>query len=201
MRSVAAGFVVPVVQRLHHLEGLEIQDLQKEVAGWQNCEGVVTRLLDGSWLKIKSDWWEKAGYSSNFTGRIANRVQQVKKVVEDNISRGQHHLVRVAVKGLAQNVRVPEVVELFPACCRAEMVYPHTGRISLVVVTFRSVAHRNATLKAYDGNESIQVQPAYNCRTRTSARARVCTHQILPRVWRRRQQPMVCSSNNSHQQE
>jgi hypothetical protein len=109
MRSVAAGFGVSVAQRLQHLEGLEIQDLQKEVSSWHNCEGVVTRLLDGSWLKIKSDWWEKTGYSSAFTGRIADRIQQVKQGVQRNISRGQHHLVRVAVKGLAHNVRVTEV--------------------------------------------------------------------------------------------
>jgi hypothetical protein len=195
MRSVAAGFGVPVVQRLHHLEGLEIQELQKEVAGWQNCEGVVTRLLDGSWLKVKSDWWKKSGYSSSFTARIANRVEQVKRGVSDNISRGQHHLVRVAVKGLAQDIRVPEVVALFPACCKVEVVYKHNGRLSLVVVTFRTVAQRNATLKAYNGNERVQVQPAYSCRTRDSDRARVCTHQILPRVW---QQTRV-DSTQQHQ--
>ena len=63
MRSVAAGFGVPVVQRLHHLEGVEIQDLQNIVAPWHNCEGVVTRLADGTWLKVKSDWWKKTGYS------------------------------------------------------------------------------------------------------------------------------------------
>ena len=36
MRSVAAGFGLPAVQRLHYLEGLEIQKPQREVAGWQD---------------------------------------------------------------------------------------------------------------------------------------------------------------------
>ena len=67
----------------------------------------------------------------------------MKWVVSDNISMGQNHLVRVAVKGLAQDIKVPEVVALFPACCKVEVVYTHNGRLSLVVVTFRTVAQRN----------------------------------------------------------
>ena len=145
-------------------------------------------------VEIKSDWWRKTGHNSVFTGRTAC-IEQAKKGV------GQHHLVRVAVKGLVQNIRVPEVVELFPACYRAEMVYKHNGRLSLLVMTFRTVAQRNATLKAYNGNERVQVHPVYSCRTGDSARARVCTHQILPRVCGNSQGLMVHSSSNGQQQE
>ena len=66
MRSIAAGFGVPVVQRLHHLEGLEIQDLQKIVAPWHNCEGVVTRLADGTCGNkirlVEKDWTQQCIY-------------------------------------------------------------------------------------------------------------------------------------------
>ena len=95
MRAAATAFGVPVLQRLHHLEGMRICELQREVDAWHNCEGVVIRMSDsnrnsggtslqqshcdaGNWLKIKSKWWKRTGYSSSFSARIAAKVEELK---------------------------------------------------------------------------------------------------------------------------
>ena len=193
MRNIAGGFGVPAVQRLYHLEGLHAQQLQDEVSNWHNCEGVVVRFSDNSWVKFKSDWWKKTGYSTSYTDKIAARIKEVKQDVEKNIRRGHHHLVRLAVRGLPNDARPGEVAALFPACCKVEMVHQHQGKLTLAMVTFGSVAGRDSAL--HNGSSGIafrsrcqlgsdnasakrtlRLQKAYSCRTRSCVNFRVTTH-------------------------
>jgi hypothetical protein len=157
MRAAAAAFGVPVVQRLYHLEGMRICELQREVDVWHNCEGVVIRMSDsdrnsggtflqqshcdaGNWLKIKSKWWKRSGYSSNFSAKVAAKVEEVQQVVVRSRQRGEHHSMRVALTGLPQDTRPVEIASLFLECCRVEMVFSLNGKLRLAVVTFKSMA-------------------------------------------------------------
>ena len=86
MADWAAVFRIQVVQRMDTLElraemcGLE--DIVEEVEGFHNCEGVVVRFEDGGWLKIKSKWWQKAGYVKYKTERVREQIVKAKDTVK-----------------------------------------------------------------------------------------------------------------------
>ena len=65
MRALAEQQQVAVVRRYTEGHG-GIQQVLDEVGGWRYREGVVVRMSDGSMVKVKSDWWFRAGYTERY---------------------------------------------------------------------------------------------------------------------------------------
>ena len=129
MQVVAHRFGVPVVERIPELEGDEMgwnamTTLRMVVRQWQHCEGVVIRFTDGSWVKVKSQWWEDAcaGYSSGFTEKIAYKIGQARLKLQQDKRRYQHHSLRLAVTLLPIDANPGEIKHCFPAATKIQMV-------------------------------------------------------------------------------
>jgi hypothetical protein len=173
MERVAGCFGVPVVERLQQLEvGTTIADVRDVVRRWHNCEGVVVRFRDRTWVKVKSDWWEATGYSPQFTERVVTQVMLARERLAASKARLQHHSLRLALTCLVGDENPEELRVLFPSARRIELVYRHSGRLSLVMLAFATARERNFALRD-PANSELGLQPAYSCRTRTNHRQRV----------------------------
>jgi hypothetical protein len=180
MEHIARRFGVEVVERFPHLEqlgdgeGNSITEIKGQVKNWHNCEGVVIRFTNQSWVKVKSDWWQRTGYSSQFSVKIAAGVTSEQRKLQARKEKLQHFSLRLAVLGLRFDTRPVEVMDWFPGCKQVQMVYGHSGRLRLAIVVFSTQSERNEAL--WDPlNSALQLQPAYSSRTRTGARHRVDT--------------------------
>ena len=181
MAEWAAVFRVPVVRRLRDLEdraevcGLE--DIVPVVEGFHNCEGVVVRFADGGWLKIKSKWWQRTGYTKHSTERVREQILKVKGTVRKKKAMLQHHSLRLAVTRLEYRDSVKDISKWFPSAKRAEMVYNNAGRLRLAVLTFETKKERDKAVR--DSNVAhLCPKEAYSARTRTSAKVRVTVHAL-----------------------
>jgi len=191
MLNVARRFGVDVVERLPTLERAASGDddigplsvVFGIVKGWHNCEGVVVRFTDQTWVKIKSDWWLKTGYSSQFSTRISAVVADERVKLRIKKEKLQHFSVRLAVTDLDFDTRPVEVMEWFPGCLQVQMVYGHSGRLRVAIVAFATESKRNEAL--WDpANSDLRLEPAYSHRARTCARHRVNTFNYVGRPLR-----------------
>jgi hypothetical protein len=174
MSKLARFFRVPLVQRFAKLETLSLEAIRDEVETWQNCEGVVIRLTEGTWLKIKSKWWINTGYSKAFTEKIANRIQDEKVKLRDKKIRLQHHSLRLAVTNIHRNTTAFDIKAWFPESRKVELVYTHGGFLTRAIASFTNKAQRDQALLD-PANGDLMLQQAYSVRTRTNARVRVRT--------------------------
>ena len=181
MTEWAAVFRIQVVQRMGTLElraemcGLE--DIVEEVEGFHNCEGVVVRFEDGGWLKIKSKWWQKAGYVKYKTERVREQIVKAKDTVKKKKAMLQHHSLRMAVTMLKYRDSVKDIKEWFPSAKRAEMVHNNAGRLRLAVLAFETKKERDRVVRD-PSIAHLCPKEAYSARTRTSAKVRVTVHAL-----------------------
>lgn len=180
MENISRRFGIPLVERLLDLERLEDGDditvsrIRSRVKLWHNCEGVVVRFTDGTWVKIKSDWWSRTGYSSQFSSKISARVAEEQLRLRERKRKLQHFSLRLAFYGLPFDMRHGDIAHLFPGCRQIQMVYGHSGRLRVALVAFSTVSERNEAL--WDPcHRDLDLETAYSSRARTCARHRVDT--------------------------
>ena len=174
MALLAGMFGVPIVERFLELEQLSLDQIQANVRTWINCEGVVIRFTDNTWLKIKSKWWLSTGYSQAYTDKIANRIHEEKLRLNDKKARLQHHSLRLAVTNLRGDTTSFHIKAWFPEAQKVELAYTHAGHLKVAIASFSNKAQRDHALLD-PTNSDLMLQQAYSVRTRSNARVRVST--------------------------
>ena len=171
MQAIARQWQVALVTRYREMEQGGIQQVLDEVGGWKYKEGVVVRMSDGSMVKVKSDWWFRAGYTERYrAGRKewqANERERQQKQVQRGHTRGQ----RLAIIRAVGASRPMEVLQMFKAE-KLEALYNVRGKLSVMVVSFKNKADMlGAQVQAQ--RRGWRAEQAYSRRTRGKKNRRI----------------------------
>ena len=177
--GLAQRFGVEAAKRLRGLEGMSIDDMRSEVLGWWGREGVIVRFSNGLWVKLKSRWWFRAGYSKVVQERAAGqceleRLRKIKLGVHFSLPE-----LRIAVVGLPKMSSVKTVRDVYPEAEKIEMVYDLHGKLRVTVLAMADQHTRDEVLREVRtiGKKKLCMQAAYSRRARTRGCVRVVTYR------------------------
>ena len=177
--GLAQRFGVEAVKRLRGLEAMSIDDMRSEVLGWWGREGVIVRFSNGLWVKLKSRWWFRAGYSKVVQERAAGQceMERLRK-----IRLGVHFSLpelRIAVVGWPKMSSVQTVRDAYPEAKKIEMVYDLHGKLRVTVLALADQHTRDEVLRGVRtiGKKKLCMQAAYSRRARTRGSVRVVTYK------------------------
>ena len=115
--ELAQRFGVEATNRLRGLEGMSIDDMRSEVMGSWGREGVIVRFSNGLWVKLKSRWWFRAGYSKVVQERAAGQCELERLIELRKIRLGVHFSLpelRISVVGWPKMSSVQTVRDVYP---------------------------------------------------------------------------------------
>lgn len=178
MQELGDRWGVQVVRRMSKLESLDLRGIVRAVRQWQGREGVIVKLQSRVVVKVKSAWWFQAGHDRQRSEKATEWRAKEKARTMQRRQRCQLRSQRVAIVGwqMGVNVRELEMMGCLPEAQRVEAVYNKSnGRLRVVIASFGAEAAAQEMLgrKLVCGGRVLQVQQAYNNRTRESSRSRV----------------------------
>ena len=163
--DIGKGYGIEVVQRRRELEGMDIRQIANEVDGWRGKEGVIVRMSDQAMIKVKSQWWFRAGYCKRFRNEAekwrAGEVIRREKMEARLHTRGQ----RLAITR-SSGVHSPQhIFGIMATAQRVDAVYNMRGKLTVMIVGFSTAEERDeakvvATMKGWRATQ------AYSNRTR-----------------------------------
>ena len=163
--QLGARFRVEVVERIVHLEMMTVQQVVHEVHSWKGLEGVIVTLQSGQMLKVKSDWWFRAGYCSKFRQEAKSWRQEESKRRLSRLDRLRVRTQRLAVLQ-CKVMKATDVFHLLPNVMKLEVASNKAGKITAMIASFVSTDDlRSARSKATELGWRSQM--AYSCRTNT----------------------------------
>ena len=165
LQALAEQRQVAVVRRHRDMEQDGIQQVLDKVAGWRYKEGVVVRMSDGSMVKVKSDWWFKAGYTTRYREGRQSWQEQEQQRQEQQAQRRQTRGQRLAILRAVGVEKPVDVFQVLGQAEKVEAVYNGRGKLTVMMVSFGSneemlAAQVEARAKGW------RAQQAYSRRTR-----------------------------------
>lgn len=155
---------VQVVRRFRELESLPLGELQFRVSGWKK-EGVIVRMCDGTMVKVKSEWWFRAGYCERYRSDMAAwkaaELVRANKMEKAMRTRGQR-LAIIRMTGVQKPV---DLFKILPNSEKIEVVYNCEGKVTVVIVSFATEVDMKAAVHVAVGRR-WRAQQAYSVRTR-----------------------------------
>ena len=122
-------------------------------------------MSDGAVVKVKSDWWFRAGYCQRYRDGAkewqAMEARRRLKMQARRRTRGQ----RLAVMRVTGVSKPTDIFTILPGSQRLEVVYNRKGKFSVVVVSF-DTEQEMENARAMATTEGWRVQQAYSNRTR-----------------------------------
>ena len=150
--ALAAQYKVECAHRFAPLEGITVAEAQSMVRNMQTREeGFVLRLENGQMVKLKTQWWEQAGYHRYMRWwDDKQRDAEVLRYAKQH-SRMQKQELRAVLKGWPGNLSPGQVFTVVPGVEKVEaFIARATGKRGAVVLSFTGIEEKAKAVAGLD---------------------------------------------------